>query len=163
MLTVAGDEIAAGGALFAGLSTNPLPYALAFAAAVLWGLYNTVAPATSHGANATAWFFAGIAIVLWIVYFAAGAPEPARDLEPASVVPLFATAVAVACGYALWGHGLAYGDTRTLSIASYFAPVLSSLSSTVILATLPGPVFWAGAALVAAGSILSWIGSREKS
>lgn len=161
VLTVAGDEIAAGGALFAGLASNPLPYVLAFTAAILWGLYNTVAPATSHGANATAWFFAGIAVTLWVVYLAAGAPAPARPIEPASAVPLVATAAAVACGYALWGRGLAHGDTRTLSIASYFAPVLSSLSSTIILATVPGPVFWAGAGLVAVGSIVSWFGSRD--
>ena len=160
VLAVGGEEILRSGTLFAALFTNPLPYALAFIAAILWGLYNTAAPALSEGANATAFFFVGIAVTLWVVYLAQGAPAPPTAIEPVDALPLLATAVAVATGYALWGYGVTRGDMQKLSVASYAAPILSSISSSVILATTPGPVFWAGAALVAAGSIASWLGSQ---
>lgn len=161
VLAVGGEEILRSGTLFAALFTNPLPYALAFIAAILWGLYNTAAPALSEGANATAFFFVGIAVTLWVVYFAQGAPAPPTAIEPVDALPLLATAVAVATGYALWGYGVTRGDMQKLSVASYAAPILSSISSSVILATTPGPVFWVGAALVAAGSIASWLGSQR--
>lgn len=161
MLAVGGDEIIRTGTLFAAVFTNPLPYALAFIAAILWGLYNTAAPALAEGANATAFFFVGIAATLWVVYFAQGTPAPPTSIEPVDVLPLLATAVAVATGYALWGYGVTHGDMQKLSVASYAAPILSSISSSVILATTPGPVFWLGAALVAAGSIASWLGSQR--
>ena len=160
VLAVGGEEILRSGTLFAALFTNPLPYALAFIAAILWGLYNTAAPALAEGANATAFFFVGIAVTLWVVYLAQGAPAPPTAIEPVDALPLLATAVAVATGYALWGYGVTRGDMQKLSVASYAAPILSSISSSVILATTPGPVFWVGAALVAAGSIASWLGSQ---
>lgn len=160
-LTVGGEEILRSGGLFGEVASNPLPYALAFTAAILWGLYNNVGPALSNGRDATAYFFAAIAIVLWIVFLASGAPMPAHAPDIAQIFPLLATAAAVATGYALWGHGIMRGSMRVLSIASYFAPVLSSAASSILLATMPSPVFWIGAACVAAGSIASWFGSKR--
>lgn len=63
----------------------------------------------------------------------------------------------MSAGYALWNRAAVTGDVGKLSIVSYCAPVLSSAMSALLLRTLPGPVFWLGVALVAAGSILGWL------
>lgn len=159
-LAVGGQDLLARGSAFAEFFVNPAPYVLAGIAALLWGLYNTVTPKVSDGGNAIAYFFMAVAIALWAVFFAKGAPLPA-SFEPADLVPLIATAAAVAAGYALWGHAIVRGDMRVLSISSYATPVLSTVATTVILAAAPGPVFWVGAALVVIGSIASWIGSQK--
>ena len=159
-LAVGGQDLIARGSAFAEFFVNPAPYVLAGVAALLWGLYNTVTPKVSDGGNAIAYFFTAVAIALWAVFFAKGAPLPA-SFEPADLVPLIATAAAVAAGYALWGHAIVRGDMRVLSISSYATPVLSTIATTIILAATPGPVFWIGAALVVIGSIASWIGSQK--
>ena len=159
-LAVGGQDLLARGSAFAEFFVNPAPYVLTGIAALLWGLYNTVTPKMSDGGNAIAYFFMAVAIALWAVFFAKGAPLPA-SFEPADLVPLIATAAAVAAGYALWGHAIVRGDMRVLSISSYATPVLSTVATTVILAAAPGPVFWVGAALVVIGSIASWIGSQK--
>lgn len=158
-LAVGGQELVESGTAFSEFFVNPLPYVIAGIAALLWGLYNTVTPKVSDGGNAIAYFFMAVAASLWGVFLAQGAPTPA-SIEAFDFVPLCATAAAVAAGYALWGHAIVRGDARTLSIASYATPVLSTVATTVILAATPGPVFWAGAALVAIGSLASWLGSR---
>ena len=159
-LAVGGQDLLARGSAFAEFFVNPAPYVLAGVAALLWGLYNTVTPKVSDGGNAIAYFFTAVAIALWAVFLAKGAPLPA-SLEPADLIPLVATAAAVAAGYALWGHAIVRGDMRVLSISSYATPVLSTIATTIILAATPGPVFWVGAALVVIGSIASWIGSQK--
>lgn len=160
-LTVGGQDLLENGAAFQEFFVNPAPYMLAAAAALLWGLYNTVTPKVSKGENGIAYFFTAIAVALWVLFFAHDAPVP-TDLTPADLVPLFATAAAVTAGYALWGHAIVHGDGRTLSIASYATPVLSTVATTVILSAAPTPVFWAGAALVVAGSLASWFGSQRE-
>ena len=159
-LAVDGQDLLSRGSAFSEFFVNPAPYVLAGIAALLWGLYNTVTPKVSDGGNAIAYFFTAVAVALWAVFLAKGAPLPA-SLGPADLTPLIATAAAVAAGYALWGHAIVRGDMRVLSISSYATPVLSTIATTVILAATPGPVFWVGAALVVIGSIASWIGSQK--
>ena len=159
-LAVGGQALLAQGSAFSEFFANPLPYVLAGVAALLWGLYNTVTPKLSDGSNAIAYFFAAVAASLWMVFFASGSPLPSA-FEPASLVPLVATAAAIAAGYALWGYAIVRGSMRVLSVASYATPVLSTAATTVILAAAPDPVFWVGAALVVVGSIASWFGSQK--
>ena len=159
-LAVGGRDLLARGTAFAEFFVNPLPYVVAGVAALLWGLYNTVTPKVSDGSNAIAYYFTAVAVSLWIIFFAQGAPLP-EALAATDLVPLVATAAAVAAGYALWGHAIVHGDARVLSISSYATPVLSTVATTIILAATPDPVFWVGAALVVVGSIASWIGSQK--
>ena len=159
-LAVGGQDLLSRGSAFSEFFVNPAPYVLAGIAALLWGLYNTVTPKVSDGGNAIACFFTAVAVALWAVFLAKGAPGP-TSFELADLIPLIATAAAVAAGYALWGHAIVRGDMRVLSISSYATPVLSTIATTVILAATPGPVFWVGAALVVIGSIASWIGSQK--
>ena len=160
-LAVGGRELVEQGSAFAEFLVNPLPYVAAGVAALLWGLYNTVTPKVSDGSNAIAYYFAAVAICLWTLFVAQGAPLP-EALQPSDLIPLFATAAAVAAGYALWGYAIVRGDGRTLSVASYATPILSTIATAIILVATPRPVFWVGAALVVVGSIASWIGMHAK-
>lgn len=159
-LAVGGQDFLARGTAFGEFFVNPLPYVVAGIAALLWGLYNTVTPKVSDGSNAIAYYFTTVAVSLWIIFLAQGAPLP-ETFAATDLIPLIATAAAVAAGYALWGYAIVHGDTRTLSVASYATPVLSTVATTIILAAAPGPVFWVGAALVVVGSVVSWIGSQK--
>ncbi|MDO4290517.1 MAG: EamA family transporter, partial [Eggerthellaceae bacterium] len=85
----------------------------------------------------------------------------AGALDVSGVAALAGAAVVVAAGYALWNFGASRGSMGFLSAASYFAPVLSSIASSVLLGVTLDSVVWVGAALVVAGSLLSWRGSQR--
>ncbi|MGN0039218.1 MAG: aromatic amino acid DMT transporter YddG [Coriobacteriales bacterium] len=157
VLTVGGDSIPAGVPLLGGVGADPLPYALALGAAVIWAVYSNLASRSAGSSNATAYFFLGVAELLFAIYFAAGAPAPPRPLGLSGILPLLLCAASMAAGYALWNRAAAMGDMGRISVVSYFAPVLSSAMSSLLLQTLPCPAFWAGVALVAAGSVLGWL------
>ena len=144
------------GSLAAHLGQNPLPYLLALAGAIIWALYSTVTPSMSQGADATSLFFPGVAITLWLVFLASGPYLPAEAPGAGSIVAVAATVLCVASGYTLWGHGLIKGDVRKMAAFSYAAPVLSTAASSLLLGVALSPIFWAGTALVFAGSLLNW-------
>lgn len=156
VLAVGGQQLAQTGALFAGVLSNPLPYGLALSASVIWAVYSTATPAMAGSSNAVAYFFAGVACVLWVLFALAGFPMPNAVPGAGVWLALGASALVVAAGYALWNRAIQNGDMRALSAASYCAPVLSSVASSVILQVVPGPVFWAGAVLVVVGSLACW-------
>lgn len=60
------------------ISSNPLPYALAFAGAFIWAIYATVTPKMSDGYDGTTIFFCCVAVVLWLIHFTSGG-RPACD------------------------------------------------------------------------------------
>lgn len=142
--------------LAAHLGSNPLPYLLALAGALIWALYSALTPRISQGADATSLFFCGVATTLWVVFLAEGAALPAQLPQAPSLAALVAAAVCVASGYSLWGRGLAHGDVRRMAAFSYAAPVLSTAASSLLLNLALAPVFWAGTAAVFLGSLLNW-------
>lgn len=111
----------------------------------------------AQGCNATAYFFLAVSVVLLVLYLVTGAPAPPKPVSLGGIAAVLSCAASMAAGYALWNRAAATGDVGRLSIVSYCAPVLSSAMSALLLHTLPGPVFWLGVALVAAGSILGWL------
>lgn len=163
VLAVGGDAIMEGGLLAGADLADPLPYALALSAAAIWAAYSNLASRFAGESNATAYFFAGVAALLLALYAAAGAPEPPRPPDLQGAAALLACSASMSAGYALWNRAAALGDMGRISVVSYFAPVLSSAMSSLLLHALPGPAFWAGVALVAAGSVLGWllVGRRQ--
>lgn len=157
ILTLGGEQLVAGTDLFGELTANPLPYAMALVGAFLWALFSNVASRVAQGCNATAYFFLAVSVVLAVLYLAAGAPAPPKPVSLGGIAAVLSCAVSMSAGYALWNRAAVTGDVGKLSIVSYCAPVLSSAMSALLLRTLPGPVFWLGVALVAAGSILGWL------
>lgn len=68
------------------ISSNPLPYALAFAGAFIWAIYATVTPKMSDGYDGTTIFFCCVAVVLWLIHFTSG--KACLRLRPGLVVML---------------------------------------------------------------------------
>ncbi len=144
------------------LSENPLPYGLIFAAASTWACYSVFTPRIAEGHDGLAVFFTATACILWILYFANGAPLPESDPGLPGILTAVFAALALAAGYACWNIGILYGNMNVMATVSYATPILSTLASVVLLhATLSAP-FWFGAAAVAIGSLVSWLATDGK-
>ena len=146
--------------MWLNLQSNPLSYALALAAAVLWGVYCAVTIRTSEGKNVVTLFFALVAVVLWFKYWLIGAPD--LNFTPENTFVLFMSAAALGLGYGAWNIGILSGNITLLAGASYFTPVLSAFSAVLLLNTTLSWMFWQGVMLVTCGAILCWLSTREK-
>ena len=145
-------------------SSNPLPYALAFAGAFIWAIYATVTPKMSDGYDGTTIFFCCVAVVLWLIHFTSGEGLPATAPGIGGYVALAACAASIAGGYACWGYGMLHGSMETLAIGSYATPLFSTASSTVLLGVALGASFWIGVALVVGGTLVNvWLGKPAPS
>ncbi|KAB8290107.1 aromatic amino acid DMT transporter YddG [Bifidobacterium avesanii] len=170
IVATAGVVLAVGGnngldwALAAGhIAENPLPYVLTFAGAFAWSVYAVFTPAMAKGKDGTSVFFPLVAVVLWAIHFASGQGWPAAVPPVHAWLALIGAAASIAGGYACWGYGILHGSMTTLAMASYAAPVLSTVASAVLLGLALSLPFWCGALLVAAGSLLNWwIGRRKR-
>lgn len=146
------------------ISSNPLPYALAFAGAFIWAIYATVTPKMSDGYDGTTIFFCCVAVVLWLIHFTSGEGLPATAPGIGGYVALAACAASIAGGYACWGYGMLHGSMETLAIGSYATPLFSTASSTVLLGVALGASFWIGVALVVGGTLVNvWLGKPAPS
>jgi drug/metabolite transporter (DMT)-like permease len=165
-LATAGIAAAVGGEagldparIVANIVSNPLPYTLALCGAVVWSVYTVFTPRISQGRDGITLFFTGVAVTLWPIYLATGAlPVPSPSLS--GLLALVGAAVVVGAGYACWNVGILHGDMRTISTASYTAPLLSSAVGALLLGTTLAVPFWIGVLLVVAGSLLSWWATR---
>lgn len=146
------------------ISSNPLPYVLAFAGAFIWAIYATVTPKMSDGYDGTTIFFCCVAVVLWLIHFTSGEGLPATAPGIGGYVALAACAASIAGGYACWGYGMLHGSMETLAIGSYATPLFSTASSTVLLGVALGASFWIGVALVVGGTLVNvWLGKPAPS
>ena len=146
------------------ISSNPLPYALAFAGAFIWAIYATVTPKMSDGYDGTTIFFCCVAVVLWLIHFTSGEGLPATAPGIGGYVAFAACAASIAGGYACWGYGMLHGSMETLAIGSYATPLFSTASSTVLLGVALGASFWIGVALVVGGTLVNvWLGKPAPS
>lgn len=146
------------------ISSNPLPYALAFAGAFIWAIYATVTPKMSDGYDGTTIFFCCVAVVLWLIHFTSGEGLPATAPGIGGYVALAACAASIAGGYTCWGYGMLHGSMETLAIGSYATPLFSTASSTVLLGVALGASFWIGVALVVGGTLVNvWLGKPAPS
>lgn len=146
------------------ISSNPLPYALAFAGAFIWAIYATVTPKMSDGYDGTTIFFCCVAVVLWLIHFTSGEGLSATAPGIGGYVALAACAASIAGGYACWGYGMLHGSMETLAIGSYATPLFSTASSTVLLGVALGASFWIGVALVVGGTLVNvWLGKPAPS
>lgn len=159
-MAVCGDSLDAR-SMAANIASNPLPFALAFAGALIWSVYAAVTPRMAHGYDGTTVFFCSVAVVLWAIHLASHAGLPAQAPGIGGYAALVACATAIAGGYACWGHGMLHGNMEAMAIGSYATPLFSTASSTLLLGVALGAPFWIGVALVVAGSLLNvWFARR---
>ncbi len=156
VLAVGGNNNLDWNAVAADISSNPIPFALTFAAAIAWAVYSVYSARLSNGCDATAYFLAGVAVVMWTIFALRGAPMPSNGVGVHEIGALLGAAGCIAAGYACWGHGMLHGDMATMGLGSYAAPLLSVVASTIILGVGLTPLFWLGTAAVVAGSLLNW-------
>ena len=163
VLAVGGNNGLDWGLAAGHIAANPLPYLLAFAGSTAWSVYAVFTPSMAHGEDGTSLFFPLVAVALWVIHFASGQGWPSVMPPIWAWLALLGAAASIAGGYACWGYGILHGSMRTLAMASYATPVLSTAASAVLLGLALSLPFWCGALLVATGSIINWwISSRRK-
>ena len=159
--SILGDQGFSIDSLSANIASNPVAYCFAFSGAIIWGIYCNVTKYLSNGKNAITLFFIFTAVALWIEY--ALSNEPAMQFSTTSVISLFITSAVMASGYALWNVAIIGGNMMFLATLSYFTPIFSSFTSTLILGVALGQTFWQGVIFVTIGSLMCWWVTREKS
>lgn len=143
------------------IRNNPLSYGLAFLGAVIWAAYCTVTSRIAGGKNGITLFFMLTAAALWVKYL--GTDEGAMVFSYTALIYLVLAASAMGFGYAAWNVGILHGNVTILAGASYFIPVFSAALAAMVLSAPLSLVFWQGASMVCAGSILCWLATRSRS
>ena len=64
--------------------------------------------------------------------------------------------------YTAWNHGIIHGNMTLMAAASYFAPVLSVMLSSLLLSLSLGLGFWIGTLMVTCGSLICWASTRGR-
>ncbi|MDL2283562.1 aromatic amino acid DMT transporter YddG [Oxalobacter sp. OttesenSCG-928-P03] len=141
------------------IMATPLPYGMAFVAAILWGFYCNLSRRYGEGQNAVPFFFIVIASTLWVRFFITGSTITWPGWT--AWAELVYIGVVFAVSYACWETGIQKGNMLLLAVISYFTPVFSMLFMCMWLKTMPGTGFWIGVALVVAGSLVCWTATRK--
>ena len=137
---------------------NPLPYALGIIAGVTWGIYSNLSFRYSAGYNGIPVFFAAIAVILWLSFFAHGGRFDVFSGGYAwtAYAELAVIGAIMGISYSLWESGIHAGNFVLLAVCSYFNPAMSMLFASLWLNTIPPTGFWTGVVLVVAGSLICW-------
>jgi len=140
------------------IESNPLPYGLAFTAAITWALYCNLTRRFSEGKSGVSLFFCATAAILWVKY--ALTNQPAISFSLAPTLQLLFMGISTAVAYSVWNRGIQAGNMTLLATASYFTPVSSALLASLWLGLRPGLPFWQGVMMVVAGSLICWLATR---
>jgi len=138
-----------------------LPYLLVLVAAVCWSLYTNLAKRWLGDRDAN-----GVALFLLAGGLALGA---LRLLSPEtstwSLPTLAKLAYVILCpaflAYTFWDVGTRKGQMITLTVLSYFTPLLSTLISVVVLEAPTSPGLWLAAGMIVIGAVVSQSGIRK--
>jgi drug/metabolite transporter (DMT)-like permease len=138
------------------LLTSPMTYALAAGAALSWAAYSVLtrrwAPKATSGAVGP--FILTTAAVL--TPFAWSSHEIPQWTVRVGLEVLAQGAI-TAAAYALWDHAMRHGNLTLVTSASYLTPLLSTAISCYYLGITPSKTLLYGAALLVAGSLLSYL------
>jgi drug/metabolite transporter (DMT)-like permease len=139
---------------------SPLPYLLAFFAAVVWGLYSNMnrrlLDDTMNGAVPLFMIISGLSLLFVRGIF------PEHSVVPAGLWAnvLFISMISAA-GYELWDLGMRKGNHTLVAAASFSIPFFSTLLSSLILGIAISKGFWVACILIIAGAILCRLSLKE--
>ncbi len=137
------------------LSSSPLPYGLAGIAAFSWAAYSVLTrkwvPNAKSGAVGI--FLLSTAAVLWPL---AWASQEVAQWTPRVTLELLAQGASTAAAYALWDKAMRLGNLTLVTTASYLTPLLSTTITCAYLHVTPSRRLLYGAALLVAGSLISY-------
>ena len=142
------------------MQSNPLAYALACGAAVLWPAYSVLSRRFAGGFNGVGLFISASAIVLWLQWLVL--QEMPMQWSWSAALQLLCIGGLTAMGYSCWEYGIQRGNLAVLAAGSYFTPILSALWASLWLAVTPGWSFWEGVVLVTVGSLVCWWATRSR-
>ncbi len=141
-------------ALAANLRLHPVPYVLAFLAAVLWSLYSNLSRrwAAHAEGGAVPLFSLGAGVVLLALrpWF----PEPSHWSPRAVAELLFMALLPSLLAYSMWDRAVRRGNVTLVAALSYAIPVLSTIVSCLYLRVSVGWNVWAASALIVAGAVI---------
>ena len=146
--------------LGAHMAANPLAYALAFGAALMWPTYSVLARMFGGGFNGVGIFLWLTAAMLWMQWLALDTAPMQWSWSVA--VQVLAVGAATALGYSCWEHGIQRGNLAVMAAGSYFTPVLSALLASLWLSVQPSLPFWQGVVLITVGSLVCWSATRDQ-
>ena len=134
-------------------------YAAAFGCALAWSGYSVLSRAVGDAPTDSVAGFCLAAAVLAAVAHLAFEPTiwPEGPLAWASVAALGLGPVGAA--FYAWDHGVKRGDLQLLGVASYAAPLLSTLALAAAGVAEPSPRLGLAAALIVGGAALAAFGS----
>ena len=142
------------------MAANPLAYALAFGAALMWPTYSVLARMFGGGFNGVGIFLWLTAAMLWMQWLALDTAPMQWSWSVA--VQVLAVGAATALGYSCWEHGIQRGNLAVMAAGSYFTPVLSALLASLWLSVQPSLPFWQGVVLITVGSLVCWSATRDQ-
>jgi len=143
------------GAAFAAGATALTGYGLAFACAFVWSLYSVLSRRLKEApTEAVAGFCLATAALAGLCHLAFETTViPANASEWLAILGLGLGPVGLA--FYVWDYGVKHGDIRLLGVASYAAPVLSTL---ILIAAGVASATWAlglACALIAGGAVIA--------
>lgn len=141
--------------LTAHVQRNPLPYLMAFGAAITWALYSNLSRLWSQpdDKGCIEWFLfcAGLLLLGGRAFF-----HETATWNTHTVLELGALSILSGLSYWCWDQGVRQGNLRFITTTSYFTPVLSTLVSSVYLTVLPPAGICLGCVLLSLGALLTW-------
>lgn len=141
------------------IKLDPIPYLLAFIAALLWALYCNLSKRYSNGNNGVPLFFIAIAAIAWIQYFVHA--ETINTPNAFAIIELLIVGILIAVSYACWEVGIQKGNILLLAVFSYFTPISSILFATFWFDTVLTRFFWYGVFMVTLGALLCWLSTKN--
>jgi drug/metabolite transporter (DMT)-like permease len=142
-------------ALLENLRTNPLPYALALAGAVVWALYSVLSrrwgAGTEGGAVPLFMLAAGGVLAALSLAF----PHPAAWTGRVFAELAFMSVFPVMIAYTFWDRAMRLGNVTLVAAMSYVTPLLSTALSVLYLRVELGWNLWLACGLIVAGAALA--------
>lgn len=147
--------------IFASIGKNPLSYFLILVASVLWAIYCIYIKKQSNGVNAVSLYFILTAIALWILTLTTQGFQFPLGSSWINYLVIILNAVFFSAGYLAWNIGIIKGNMSILVMLSYFAPIMSSVFSMLVLHSSLSHNFWFGSIIVTVGSLICWLSIRN--
>lgn len=147
--------------IFDSIGKNPLSYFLILVASVLWAVYCIYTKKQSNGVNAVSLYFILTAIALWILTLSTQGFQFPLVSSWINYLVIFLNAVFFSAGYLAWNIGIIKGNMSILVMLSYFAPIMSSVFSMLVLQSSLSQNFWIGSMIVTVGSLICWLSIRN--
>ena len=146
------------GAFLSEMRASPIPYLMASAAAVSWGLYSVLNKywnerfdlSSGHLIVAPVFVISGLILFALKPFFNETTVWSVRVFWELLYLAIFPWLIA----YNFWALATQGGRIVFLGVVSMFLPLMSTVVSCIYLSVVPGPLLWGACGLTIAGAAL---------